>query len=200
MVQDQNTSDQSAEPDSSDEDDLDYRNLNTPDGNLIEMISDQSVWPLAQVDAAADFSVSVLDYIQDFFDLPGIAVSVLLARDDRVQQLNHQFRGKNHPTNVLSFPALDDDQPEDDEAELFVGDIAIGFQTVTREAREMDRSIDDHIAHLLVHAVLHLLGYDHHSDDEAGEMEALESAILARFDIDDPYRGTVPIDAPGGYI
>ena len=105
-------------------------------------------------------------------------LTILLADDRRLEALNAQFRGKQKPTNVLSFPAGDGD---------YLGDVAIAYGVTAREAQDAGKSIHDHALHLAVHGVLHLLGYDHESAREARIMEPLESAILAKLGIDDPY-------------
>ena len=107
------------------------------------------------------------------------AFSVLFADDAALEALNRQWRGKDKPTNVLSFPAPD--------GAGTLGDIAIAYDTVAREAQEQGKTVADHATHLLVHGLLHLLGYDHEADDEAAEMEGLERDILARLDVPDPY-------------
>ncbi len=103
--------------------------------------------------------------------------------DARIRELNRLWRGFDKPTNVLSFPSPDT-QPGPART---LGDIAISYETAAREAAAEDKSFGDHIAHLSVHGFLHLLGYDHESDDDAEEMEGLERAILARIGISDPY-------------
>ena len=98
----------------------------------------------------------------------------------RCSRLNRDFRGKDKPTNVLSFPA-----PANPEGHL--GDIAIAYGVTAREAETAGKSLADHATHLAVHGVLHLLGYDHETDAEAEVMEPLEDAILAELGIADPY-------------
>lgn len=180
------------EPDSFGSEDHLSREIETPDGNCIDVISDTSAWPEAQFDAAADLCVTTCDYLQDFFDLPAIGVSVLLTDDHNMRSLNHQFRDIDKSTNVLSFPAAEDDQAEDDTL-VALGDIAIAYETVVREAEDGDIAVADHLAHLIVHGLLHLLGYDHESNADAEEMEALEIAILSHFGIANPYAGSDPI-------
>ena len=124
-------------------------------------------------------------------DLPAgpVEVSLVLADDHRVRELNREWRGKDSPTNVLSFPAYDEDQPDLPEgAPLLLGDIVLAFETCRREAMAEAIAIDDHMAHLVVHGVLHLLGYDHMDDEEAAEMEALEIAVLSQLGIANPYK------------
>lgn len=106
-------------------------------------------------------------------------LSVLLAGDAAMRVLNRDWRGRDAATNVLSFP-----QPA---AGPLVGDIALGFGTVAREAAERGIPFDHHIAHLVVHGLLHLFGYDHERPDEAAMMEATERAALAALGIADPY-------------
>lgn len=110
--------------------------------------------------------------------------TVMLADDAELRRLNAQFRNKDQATNVLSFPS---GQPEEGRGTLFLGDIAIGFETVVREAGRDGKSVQNHLVHLLVHGLLHLIGYDHLTSDDAEEMEALEVEILATLDIPDPY-------------
>jgi probable rRNA maturation factor len=118
------------------------------------------------------------------------AVTVMVDDDTRVRDLNKLWRGFDKPTNVLSFP-FPDNQPGPARA---LGDIAISYETAAREAAAEEKSFADHVVHLSVHGFLHLLGYDHESDDDAEEMEGLERTILARVGISDPY---VAHDAKG---
>lgn len=121
-------------------------------------------------------------------------VSLVLTDDAQVRALNLQFRGQDKATNVLSFAALDaaDDvlQPLGSTGEpLLLGDVLLASGVVVREAIEQGKSLGDHLSHLVVHGVLHLLGYDHEKDDQATEMENLEVNCLAGLGIADPYRG-----------
>jgi probable rRNA maturation factor len=112
-------------------------------------------------------------------------IAVLLCDDAAMAELNGHWRGQNRATNVLSFPAV----PAfgDAAAQTSLGDIAIAYETVAREAAEQGKTVADHLAHLVVHGFLHLLGYDHDQDGEAERMERLERDILARIGIADPY-------------
>lgn len=112
-------------------------------------------------------------------------LTVLLTGDDRMRALNKKFRGKPRPTNVLSFPSV---VPSGDG---YLGDIAIAFGVTAYEAGVAHKSLSNHAAHLVVHGVLHLLGYDHEVARDARTMEALEVAILSRLGIDDPYASTL---------
>lgn len=139
---------------------------------------------------AADAALSHLGYAPDDFE------AALLACDDaRIQTLNDDFRDKDKPTNVLSWPSYERgaeqagdppvplELPED--AEL--GDIAISYDTCAREAVEAGKSMADHVTHLIVHGMLHLLGYDHIRDADATLMEGIEVQILGKLGIPDPY-------------
>jgi probable rRNA maturation factor len=106
------------------------------------------------------------------------ALTLLLAGDEKLRALNRAFRGKDRPTNVLSFPAGAPD---------YLGDIALAYGVTAKEAREQRTSFADHAAHLVVHGVLHLLGYDHQTGRDARMMEPLEAKILAGLGVRDPY-------------
>jgi len=113
-------------------------------------------------------------------------VCVALSCDTQVAELNGSYRGKPTPTNVLSFPAgpgipIDDDDPR------FLGDVVLSLETLQREAAELGLPVEHHMQHLVVHGLLHLLGYDHTTDEEAQVMEGLEVGILGRLGIADPY-------------
>lgn len=129
--------------------------------------------------AAAALSGSAPD---DDTPLGPSEVALCFADDARVQEINRDHRGKDKPTNVLSFPAAD--MPG--APFRFLGDIIVAYETVAREAEADGKGFDDHLTHLLVHGFLHLIGYDHETVAEAEEMEALETAILARLGIADP--------------
>jgi probable rRNA maturation factor len=128
----------------------------------------------------------------------GFQISLLACDDARIATLNADFRGKPQPTNVLSWPSDErapefvgedperpDPGPIDDPLEL--GDIAIAYDTCTREAAEQGKPVAAHVTHLLVHALLHLLGYDHIEDEDAELMEGHEVRILASLGLPDPY-------------
>lgn len=112
------------------------------------------------------------------------SISVLLADDTRIAALNQAFRQKTGPTNILSFPSVD--MPMGEEPAV-LGDLALAYQTITREAEAQGKLFNHHLQHLIVHGALHLLGYDHEVEDDATAMESLECAILAGLGIADPY-------------
>ncbi len=118
---------------------------------------------------------------------PGIyEVSILLTDDAEMRALNTTWRAKDAATNVLSFPAGDTPACVANEPGL-LGDVALGYETTLKEAHETKIALQDHAAHLVVHGVLHLLGFDHMRDDAAEEMETLERQALASLGIADPY-------------
>jgi probable rRNA maturation factor len=123
-------------------------------------------------------------------------IVLLLGDDARLRALNRQFRGQDKPTNVLSFPAGAAGQGGP--ALQPLGDIALAFETVAREAAAQGKTLADHAGHLVVHGVLHLLGYDHERAREAAAMERLETRILAGLGIADPYRAAAPARRAGG--
>jgi probable rRNA maturation factor len=110
----------------------------------------------------------------------GGGVTVLLTDDESVRDLNARFRDKDQPTNVLSFPAAEN-------PERFLGDVALALGVCAREAAEQGKPLAHHLQHLVAHGVLHLLGYDHISDEEADTMEGLERVVLAGLGVPDPY-------------
>lgn len=113
------------------------------------------------------------------------AVALLLADDAALQRLNARFRGKEAATNVLSFPSS---------AAGFLGDIALAYETCAREAEEKHLSFGDHVAHLIVHGLLHLVGHDHQTDADAEAMERLEIDILDALGVSNPYGGLESAD------
>lgn len=128
----------------------------------------------------------------EWLTLPvAIEVSIRLTTDEEVQTLNAQYRQKDKPTNVLSFPMVQPDLLDGiantDDGEVLLGDIALARGVCEREAAEKGISVEDHATHLIVHGTLHLLGYDHLEDGEADAMEAIEIDALAALGLSDPY-------------
>jgi len=125
-------------------------------------------------------------------DLPfPVEVSLLAANDARIAELNGTFRGKETPTNVLSWPSEElsigqgktPKAPQDPE----IGDIALSYETCAQEAKNYDKMMENHVMHLVLHGFLHLLGYDHDTDDDAKLMEELEVKALETLGIENPY-------------
>jgi probable rRNA maturation factor len=146
---------------------------------LIDIEIEAAAWTDTQPDAealtrAAAEAVLAMEHLADR------NLVVLLTDDIAVQALNARFRGKDQPTNVLSFPT-----PPNPEQHL--GDVALAYQTCAREAAEQGKTLAAHLQHLVAHGVLHLLGYDHMTDLEAEEMEGLERVVLAGLGVSDPY-------------
>lgn len=121
-----------------------------------------------------------------------VEISVRLTSDEEVHALNRQYRGKDRPTNVLSFPMVQPDllatvSQNSDDGELLLGDVVLAHGVCGREAAERGIDLDAHLTHLVVHGTLHLLGYDHQTDEEGDAMEEIERAALADLGIADPY-------------
>lgn len=122
--------------------------------------------------------------------LPGAELSLLLTDDKRIRIVNRDWRGFDKATNVLSFPAA---PPERMAGSPVLGDIVLALETIAREAEAEEKSFGDHLSHLVIHGLLHLLGEDHETPEQAERMEALETAALARLGIADPYAGSEPV-------
>jgi len=153
---------------------------------MIEVILEDARWEAAGLEVlsgpAARQALAVTGRLEYGFEI------VIMGCDDaRIASLNADFRGKPVPTNVLSWPATENPPTKGAMPEIGLGDIAIAFDTCTHEAAEKGISVQDHVTHLVIHGVLHLLGYDHMNDTEAEEMEALEIIALAKLGIDNPY-------------
>lgn len=143
---------------------------------MIEVEIDSDEWTEALPDAAAVVERAARAALGT---VEGDVV-VLLAADEAVQDLNQRFRDKDRPTNVLSFPAAESAFPH-------LGDVVLGYAYCAAEAEAQGKTLSDHLSHLVVHGVLHLLGRDHEDDAEAEEMEAEEREILAELGVSDPY-------------
>jgi probable rRNA maturation factor len=124
-------------------------------------------------------------------ELANAEVSVYIVDEAESQALNFQYRNKNNPTNVLSFPA---DIPEEVGVPL-LGDLVVCAPVIAREAREQGKKLDAHWAHILIHGTLHLLGYDHIEDDEADVMEALETLLITQMNFPAPYADIIQTEA-----
>ena len=146
-------------------------------------------WPLL-VRKAAEAAVAESAFPQLAESGRSVELSVRLTSDEDVRALNAHWRGKDKPTNVLSFPMSEQyelEQADEDGPELMLGDIVLARGVCEREAAEKEIEFERHASHLLVHGTLHLLGYDHGDDRDAADMESREVRALARLGIDDPY-------------
>ena len=153
-------------------------------------------WPEQDWDALADRAArAAIDRTPqgELLTIPAaVEISLRLTSDDEVHTLNRQYRQKDKPTNVLSFPMVQPDLLEtvtqnSDDGEVLLGDIVLAHGVCAAEAAERGIAIETHATHLIVHGVLHLLGYDHMTDHEAEAMEAIETDALASLGIADPY-------------
>ena len=152
-------------------------------------------WPEHDWEALASAAVAAAVAATPHGELAAIdaivEVAIRLTDDAEVRALNRDYRHKDKPTNVLSFPMvppdLIDSLANTDDGEILLGDIVLAHETCTREAAERAVPVEAHATHLIVHGTLHLLGYDHMRDDEAEAMESLEREIMAALGLHDPY-------------
>ena len=161
-------------------------------------ISIEADWPCPPdwEDVAARAASAVAALVPELAN-PRLSASLQFADDAEVHVLNREWRGKDKPTNVLSFPMLERDDllvlAHDGPPEL-LGDLALALETCAREAADKGVPLDHHAAHLIIHGLLHLAGHDHvHTDEEAAAMEALEIKALALMGIADPYGDRDPV-------
>jgi probable rRNA maturation factor len=117
-----------------------------------------------------------------------VELTITLTDDAQQLQLNRRYRGEDVSTNVLAFRAWEPGVHTTPDAPLLLGDVVLALETVAREANEQAKPFGDHVRHLIVHGVLHLLGYDHRREADAIKMERLETSILAKLGVPDPYR------------
>jgi probable rRNA maturation factor len=157
----------------------------------VEVTTPCPLWLEDCVDAAALADAAARLALARSGAPPASVVDVTLADDDAQQTLNRTWRGTDTPTNVLAFPAADPSLPPPAGAPLLLGDVVLAYETVRREAADQHKPLADHLRHLVVHGVLHLLGYDHGDDAGAETMEAREIAILAELGVPNPYLDTI---------
>lgn len=151
----------------------------------IDVAVEGGAWPSEDAlytlsERAVQAAMAIVENIES-----GQTLSLLFADDAEIQDLNARFRNQDKPTNVLSFPGIPMGQMPGMPPHL--GDIALSFETILREAESEGKSFENHLTHLVVHGVLHLAGYDHEEPEEAEEMEELERIILRTLAISDPY-------------
>jgi len=173
---------------------------------LVDTLIEDTRWQAIGIDELAeDLAQSLMADLG--MPVSGFEISLLACSDRRIAVLNEDFRGKPTPTNVLSWPAEERGAERDgarpalprpgrDGMPTELGDIAIAFETCEREAKAQNKPLRDHVTHLLVHGMLHLLGYDHIRDADAELMEATEIGMLAKLGLDDPYVWTGARVAP----
>ena len=124
-----------------------------------------------------------------------LALTVRVVGEEEMAKLNRRYRGRDQPTNVLSFPSAGTEEPPAPPGEpIILGDIIVAFETSAAEAKQQGKPLADHFCHLIVHGMLHLLGFDHQTDIMANAMEALEIKVLAGLDITNPYEDGVGED------
>lgn len=153
--------------------------------HVIDISMKHNAWTSQCSDWESFFS-NILNKIMDILVLgPTYSLSILLSDNDAIQNLNRDFRGKDKPTNVLSFPSGDTSPLQD--RTVFLGDLAFAYTVIEDEAACDEKTFLNHMTHLTIHGILHLLGYDHEADDEAEIMEELEINILKHFNIRNPY-------------
>ncbi len=162
---------------------------------VIEVIHSAGQWPEEGEwpDRCVDAAQRTLDVCEAKLPVGRpVEMAIVLSNDEALQALNLRYRGKDMPTNTLSFPTGEEMLPPLDKAALLLtpytlGDIFLSWERVCSEAKEQNKALQDHVMHLVVHSTLHLLGWDHMAQDEAEKMEALEIDILADMGITNPY-------------
>lgn len=143
-------------------------------------------------DRLSDLEPQIHDAIHRTLDIvkfrgQNTEISLVFADDVFIRELNKTYRNKDNPTNVLSFPQYEPKEINEDLPFIPLGDIILAHETIKREAQEQEKDFEDHFLHLIVHGLLHLIGYDHEEDDEAEIMENLEIRILEKLGIKNPY-------------
>lgn len=164
---------------------------------MIDIVIEDDRWAALDLETLASRAVAATLAHQSL-DADAVEMTVMGCDDARIADLNADFRGKPRPTNVLSWPAeergaaRDGDPPlapePDFDGMLELGDIAISYDTCHAEAEAAGKPMADHVTHLVIHGLLHLLGYDHERDGDATLMEGIEVKILGKLGLDDPYR------------
>ena len=156
-----------------------------PKGNHLELIIADARWQ-AHIDEALKQDVAQLVlFVHELIEEPSFAACLRWTDDSEMQQLNSQFRDKDKATNVLSFP----DHEISDNGMMRIGDLAFGFETMAEEVSQMGITISAHMRHLIIHGLLHLIGFDHEDEEDGEEMEALEIAALSVIGVENPYLG-----------
>ena len=163
---------------------------------IVVELQNEAIWPAHDwqtlATRAATAALSRTPHAELATGAASVEISVRLTDDAEVRTLNAQYRQKDKPTNVLSFPMVQPDLLDtigqnSDDGEVLLGDIVLAYETCAREAEEKGITLYDHATHLIVHGTLHLLGYDHIEEGEAEAMEAIEIDTLTAFGLADPY-------------
>ena len=184
--------------DNDQEDQSPYWDHQSQQGHSLEMILQDQAWLSLQSDEGqTDFAdvakagLLALDQVvadaapNNASKSPHRLAVVMLSNDQSVQELNKTYRGKDKPTNVLSFPSTESFQ--ETQGPIHVGDIILAYETVINEAKRDKKPIKQHFSHLVIHGVLHLLGYDHENESQAQIMETLESKLMNELGYENPY-------------
>ena len=173
-------------------------NTPRPMAEQLDVMIEDDRWNALDLEGLSDRAIGAA-FAQLGLTRDGYEISILACDDAEIARLNTEFRGKEKPTNVLSWPAFDlapeeqggephpAPESEDGPFETSLGDIAISYDTCMKEAAEQGLAPADHVIHLLIHATFHLLGYDHETDADAELMEALEIKTLETLNIANPY-------------
>tara|TARA_R100001143_G_scaffold61454_1_gene62220 strand:+ start:314 stop:820 length:507 start_codon:yes stop_codon:yes gene_type:complete len=166
--------------------------MTSPEINYDILVEDER-WHEALPDHASLVAMSldhILRNISSFETAKEVELSITLTNDEQIQSLNRDYREKDKPTNVLSFPQIDweNDKSAANEPLVMLGDVVIALETIQREANEQDKRLQDHFIHMLIHSVLHLCGHDHEDETDAETMENLEIQILSEMGIKNPYQ------------
>ncbi|MBL6785180.1 MAG: rRNA maturation RNase YbeY [Rickettsiales bacterium] len=142
------------------------------------------IWSLEQYQSIISEAIyTVLDHLNLMDEFKSSSISIVLTNDNFIQSLNKQYRFIDKPTNVLSFPQ----ERNLDFGEDCLGDIILSFERIKEEGDQQNKEFQSHLIHLVIHGLLHVLGYDHETNDQAIEMEAIEIAVLGKLNIENPY-------------
>jgi len=166
--------------------------MTSPDINYDILVEDER-WHEALPDHASLVAMSldhILRNISSFEIAEEVELSITLTNNEQIQSLNRDYREKDKPTNVLSFPQInwENGKPLAQEPLMMLGDVVIALETIQQEADEQNKRLQDHFIHMLIHSVLHLCGHDHEIESEAETMENLEIQILSNMGIKNPYQ------------
>lgn len=166
-----------------------------PDPSVdIVVILDKPCWERPVSEWEALIQPAVLKTLHQSQWTKRAEINILLTDDPTIQKLNKSYLGLDKPTNVLSFPSLEPEEISDlykggkSQTPIILGDVVLAFETIQEESLRQKKSFDHHLTHLVVHGILHLLGFDHEKDDDADVMESLEIEILSSLMIPNPYQ------------